>query len=120
MEAIYQTIDLIIDAQKKARKNNDFLTLLVNSEALLELLPKLINYSVDMESQYRKFEAKLADLMDEGKKRLNSSAYCETQAKATDEYREWQKAKLFQELIYEMVNIGKKLAGSVDKEFNSN
>lgn len=114
---VYKTIDTIIEAQKKARRNNDYITLLTNSEALLEHLPALINYQVDQEALYRKFEAKLADEFS-GDKR-NSSSYCETQAKATEYYTEWQRAKLFQELIYEMVALGKKLASSVDKEFNS-
>lgn len=118
IDEVYLTIDAIIAAQKKARKENDFLTLLVNSEALLEYLPSLINYSVNQESEYRKFEAKLIDEKDENGKRF-SGAYCETKSKATDYYRDWQRAKLFIELIYEMVMMGKKLAGSVDKELNA-
>lgn len=118
MEQLYSTIDTIIKAQKKARQNNDFLTLLVNGEALLEYLPQMINYSVDMEMFYRKFEASLANEKDENGKR-NSGAYCETQAKAIKEYGEWQRAKLTIELMYEMVNVSKKLAGSVERELIS-
>lgn len=118
MEELYKTIDVIIKAQQKARQNNDYLNLLLNAEALLERIPQLINYATTQEGEYRKFEAKLSDEFDVNNKR-NSSAYCDTQAKATDFYREWQKAKLFTELIYEMVNLAKKLAGSVDKELNA-
>jgi len=118
IETIYKTIDVIIASQKKARKNNDYNTLLLNAEALLEYCPELINFCIDQESEYRKFEAKIVDEKDELGKR-NSGAYCETKAKATDFYKEWQRSKQFIELLYEMVNMSKKLAGSVDSEFKS-
>lgn len=118
IEEVFKTLDVIVASQKKARQSNDYNTLLLNAEALLEYCPKLIEYAVDQESEYRKFEAKLADSKDENGKR-NTSAYCETQAKAQDSYKEWQRAKQFIELLYEMVNMAKKLAGSVDKELNS-
>lgn len=117
IEDIYKTIDVIVTNQQKARKNNDYLTLLLNAEALLERIPTIINYSVEQESEYRKFEAKIADEKDENGKR-NSGAYAETKAKATDYYKDWQKSKLFMDMIYEMINLSKKLAGSVDKELN--
>ena len=117
MEQIYQTIDKIVKAQKKARQNNDYLTLMVNAEALLEFIPQLITYAVDQEAEYRKFEARYTNEKDEQGKR-NSGAYCETQAKATQFYSEWSKAKQFIELMYEMVNLSKKLAGSIDIEKN--
>lgn len=121
MEEIYKTIDIIIKAQQKARQRNDYNTLLLNSEALLERIPALINYQVEQEAEYRKFEAKLSNETNlEGNTvKRNSSAYCETQAKATDNYKEWQKAKLFTEMIYEMIQLSKKLASSVDKELNA-
>jgi hypothetical protein len=117
IDDIYATIDKIIAAQKIARRNNDFLTLLTNGEALLEYLPKVIEYSVDQESQYRKYEARLANEMTDNKR--NSSSYCETQAKAIDEYKNWQRSKLFIELMYEMVQVSKKLASSVNTEFKA-
>lgn len=115
MENLYKTINTIVLAQRKARRNNDYLGLMINGEALLEYLPDLIDYSVIQESEYRKFEAGLADNIDSQGKR-NSSAYCETQAKATDFYKEWQKSKQFIELLYEMVQLAKKLASSIDRE----
>ena len=118
METIYKTIDIILQHQKKARQENDYLKLMVNAEALLEFMSKLINYSVEQESEYRKFEAGLIDEVDENKKKLTGS-YCETKAKATSFYKEWQKAKLFIDLIYEMVNLSKKLAGSVDRDLQA-
>ena len=114
MEQIYKTIDIIFAAQKKARQSNDYITLMINAEALLEFIPQLINHSVEQEAEYRKFEAGLIDEKD-GEKKL-SGAYCETIAKATSFYREWTKAKMFIELMYEMVNLSKKLATSVDRE----
>lgn len=116
---IFKVVDVIITEQKKARRNNDYNTLLLNAEALLEYLPDLILKSVHHEGQYRKHEASLLDEKDDSGKR-NSSAYCETKAKATDFYLEWQKTKQFIDLMYEMVQMAKKLAGSVDKEFNIN
>lgn len=118
MEQFYKTIDIIVKAQQKARQNNDYLTLMVNAEALLERIPELINYSVDQEAIYRKYEAKVLDEKDENGKNRTSS-YAETQAKATEAYKEWQRAKNFIEFMYEMVNLSKKLAGSVDKELQA-
>ena len=40
IEETFKIIDKIIEAQKKARRENDYLTLLTNGEALLEYLPK--------------------------------------------------------------------------------
>ena len=113
IEQIYKTIDLIVDSFKKHRRNNDFVNLLTDGLALLEFIPQFINYSVEQESEYRKFEAGLIDEVDENKKKLTGS-YCETKAKATSFYKEWSKAKMFIDLMYEMVNLSKKLAGSVD------
>ena len=110
-------ISQIIAAQKKARRNNDFLGLMMNGEALLEYIPNLIEYAVEQESQYRKFEASLANESKDGKP--FTSSYCETQAKATDFYKEWQKSKQFIELIYEMVQMSKALAKGVNQEFNA-
>lgn len=118
IEEVYKTIDTIIASFKKARHNKDYLTLMSNGLALLEYLPSLINYSIDQESEYRKFEAKMSDEREDTGKKFTGS-YCETKAKATDFYKEWQRAKSFIELTYELVNIAKKLAGSVDKEYTS-
>lgn len=115
---IYKVIDVIIKSLKEKRKNKDFLGLLLDAEALLEYLPGLINHSVEQEAEYRKFEARLSDEVEENGKR-KSSAYCDTMAKASDFYREWQRAKQFIDLTYELVNISKKLASSVSSEFNS-
>lgn len=118
MEELFKTIDVIVLAQKKARQNNDYLTLMSNGEALLERVPQLINYSVEKEAEYRKFEAKMIDERDDTGKRYTSS-YCETKSKATNAYSEWQRAKQFIELMFEMVNLAKMLARSVNKEFNA-
>ena len=118
MEQIYSLIDIIVKAQKKARQENDYITLMTNAEALLEQIPALINYATDMESEYRKFEAGLIDEKDENGKQRTSS-YCETKAKAVNYYKEWTRAKLMLEFIYDMVALSKKLASSVDNEFNA-
>lgn len=117
IEDTFKIIDSIIKAQKKARQSNDFLAIVLNSEALLEYLPVLINYSVDKEGEYRKFEANLTNEERNGK--MLTSSYCETNAKAQDSYREWQRAKNFIELIYQLVMMGKVLAKSVNSELNA-
>lgn len=118
MDELYKTIDKIIESQKVARKRNDYDTLLLNGEACLEYAYQLILYGVDQESEYRKFEASLADKLDENGKKF-TSAYCETKAKATDAYREWQRAKQVVELLYDLANMGKALAKGVDRELNA-
>lgn len=115
MEEIYKTIDLIIEYQKKARRENNFVRLVINAEALLELIPRLIDHSVTQEGLYRKFEATMSNERDDTGKRYTSS-YSETQAKATDMYTEWRKADKFIELMYEMVNLSKKLVSTVEKD----
>lgn len=118
MEEIYQTVDLIMLSQKKARARHDYITLMENGLALLERMPKLIEYSTEKEHEYRVFEARLTDERDDTGKKLTGS-YCETQAKATEAYKEWRKAEKFMDLMYEQVQISKKLAGSVDKELSA-
>lgn len=117
IENIYKTIDKIIQAQKKARRENDYLTLMLNGEALLEYIPELIIYSINQESEYRKFEAGLIDEKD-GEKKFTSS-YCETKSKATVFYKEWQKTKQFIELMYEMVNMSKALGRGLNNEMKA-
>ena len=117
IDSIYKTIDKIIKAQKEARRSNDYITLMLNGEALLEYIPELIIYSIEQESGYRKLEAKLSDEYT-GEKR-NSSAYCETQAKASEFYKEWMKTKMFMELMYEMVNMAKALGRGLNSEIKA-
>lgn len=121
IQETYKVIDKIIKSFKKDRHEHNYLGLMESALALLEYTPTLINYSVEQEAEYRKFEARLADTTiqdDKGIKR-NSSAYCETQSKATPFYKEWQRTKNFIELVYELVNIAKKLANSVDSDYIS-
>lgn len=115
---VYETVDIITKKFRADRKSNNYLGLVEDGLALLEEIPKLIEISITQEAEYRKYEAKLSDERDENGKRF-SGAYCETQSKATEFYKEWQKAKQFQELVYNMVNMAKILAKSVDNEFKS-
>lgn len=118
MEEVFKTIDIIFEAQRKARQNNDFLTLMVNAEALLERIPALINYAIDKEREYRKLEAKLANEKDDTGKDKRG-IYIEMQGKASDGYLESKKARDYMDLIYEMVALSKKLASGVNQEFNA-
>jgi hypothetical protein len=126
IEQVYNTIDKIITAQKKARIANDYNTILLNCEALLEYMPQLIIYSVEQESEYRRVEFKVSNdesvSQKDGDKvimKKNTSAYAEVAAKSSEHYKNWQKSKQFIELLYEMVQMGKKLAGSVDNELKA-
>lgn len=126
IDQVYNTIDTIIKAQKKARLSNDYNTILLNCEALLEYMPKLIIYSVEQESEYRKVEFRVSNDESASQKdgdkvimKKNTSAYAEVSAKSSEYYKNWQKAKNFIELLYEMVNMGKALAKSVDRELNA-
>jgi len=117
MNETTKIINTIIAKQKKCRQEQDFLGIMLNGEALLEYLPAMIDYSVDQESLYRKYEAELTSGVKDGK--ATTSSYCETQAKASDFYKEWQRTKQFIELIYEMVQMSKALAKGVSKDFNT-
>jgi len=115
MQDNFEIINKIIKTFKVLRHDHNYIGLVESALALLEYTPSLIEYSVEQESEYRKFEAKLTN-ESIGEKKLTSS-YCDTQAKGTEEYKEWQKSKLYLELIYEMVNIAKKLANTLDKDY---
>jgi heterodisulfide reductase subunit B len=115
---VYETIDIITKKFRADRKANNYLGLVEDGLALLEEVPKLVDISISQEAEYRKFEAHLADERDENGKRFTNS-YCETQSKATEHYKEWQKAKQLIEFVYELVNMSKLLAKGVTKEFNS-
>ena len=114
---IYEVIDVITQRFRKDRKDNNYYGLLQDGLALLEEVPNLINLSSEQETEYRKLEARLLDEEKDGKR--NTSSYCEAQAKASDFYREYRRAENFKELCYDMVNMSKKLAGDVNKSFNT-
>ena len=57
--------------------------------------------------------------VDEVNGRKITSAVAETNAKATNFYKEYKKASLYRELMYEVVQVCKKLAGSIDKEITA-
>ena len=114
----YKIINTILEDSRRARQRGDWFKLVSNAEAILEYLTPIIDYEVEQESQYRKFEAQLSTEKDENGKRY-TGAYCETQAKATDFYKEYRRALLMREHMYEVVQTCKKLAGSIDKEINA-
>jgi hypothetical protein len=118
MNELYDIIDKIIADCKVKRARNDRDGLLENGQACLEYAYKLTHYSVDMESLYRKFEAEQANKSDENGKRL-TGAYAETLAKATDEYREWQRARQVIDILYNLSNMAKALARGVDSSYNA-
>lgn len=110
---IYETLTLIKNSNKKARKDNNYYQLLLNAQALLDYLPDLIDYNVEQEHLYRKYEASqlIIDTM--------TSAKAETMAKATEHYKEFIRSKNYREWIYEAINIAKKLAIDTDKNLKS-
>jgi len=118
MNEIYKTFETIRQANLKARQNNLYDDLLANAQALSDYIPKLIEIMVDNEHEYRKEEARLSNSKDENGK-YYSNSYCETQAKATDYYKEYKRAELTLDWCYATINISKKLATSVGNEYNS-
>lgn len=115
---MFDAIDKILADTKDARQHKQYDRIIINAQAVLDYLPAIIRYEVEQEAQYRQFEAKLALERDEnGKPR--TGAYCETQAKATQFYAEYRKSSLFRELMYEVVQISKKIARSHEQEYNA-
>lgn len=114
----YKVIQTILADSREARQKGNWFKLITNSEAMLEYLSPIIDYEVEQESLYRKFEADLSDNTDENGKRFSGS-YCETKAKATDFYKEYRRAMLVREQMYEIIQVSKKLAGSLDQEIKS-
>lgn len=115
---MFEVIRKILENTKVKRQKNDFLGVINNAQAVLDYLPDIINYEVDQEHQYRAFEAELSEQRDDTGKRYTGS-YCETKAKATEFYKEYRRAQLFRELMYEVVQISKKLASSIDQNLNA-
>lgn len=115
---IYKTFEAIRKSNLEARKRNDYLTLMVNAQALLDYVPQLIEIMVNEEHEYRKTEARLSNTKDENGK-YYSNSYCETQSKATENYKEYIKAKSTLDWVYDSVNLSKKLASSVDQELTA-
>lgn len=112
---LYTTFRAINQSNKKARHDNNYYKLLENAQALMDYIPELIDIIVDNEHEYRKFEAEMTQKRDENGK-LMSGTYCETQAKATQFYKDYRKAELIKDWVYDSINLAKKLA--VDNENN--
>jgi len=112
IEELQKVINVIFITIKADRQKNNINGLLNNGIACLEYSYQLIDIMVNFESEYRKFEA---DLIDKG----FTSAKAETQAKATDHYKNWTKCKYMYDTLLEMNLTCKKLASSTEKEFNS-
>lgn len=118
MKNIYDTFEVIKNSNLKARQNNDYITLLINAQALLDYAPDLINLMVNSEHEYRKIEATLANTKDENGK-YYSNSYCETQAKSSEKYKDYIKAKATLDWVYESINLSKKLATDVDNNYKA-
>jgi hypothetical protein len=116
MEEFYKMIDVVVAENKEFRQRHDYLGLIQNGQRLLNSLPKLIDYSTTQESEYRKFEAKELERLAEEKGR---NGVAETNAKATDQYREWQRASQTIEMIYHLANMAKRLASDVDNNYKA-
>lgn len=118
MENLYKVFEAIRKSNLEARKMNNYDKLLENAQALSDYIPEMIEILVTQENLYRKYEASLANTKDENGK-YYSNSYCETQAKATENYKEFKKAELTLDWAYATINISKKLAASVGSEYNS-
>ena len=110
-------VELIIQKQAQARKNDDEYTMLQNGAELLEYVYPLINLSAKNQSVYRKVEADLQDEWVDGKQR--SAAYAEAHAKATKEFIEYERIEDLIEWIYQMSNMSKRMAGDVNNRMKA-
>ena len=118
LKDITNTIDAIMADNKKARNENNYIKLIENGFACLEYINKIINISIDAEREYRKYEATLLmELKEQGNKGKNGEA--ETRAKATEYYIEFRHCEQLLNLCYEMVNVAKKLADSLNDELRA-
>lgn len=118
IKEIGNIIDLIMEDNRLARANNNYIKLIENGFACLEYINKIINIMIDAEKGYRKYEAQLLlELKEAGNKGKNGEA--ETRAKATDFYSDYRHCDLLLNLCYEMVNVAKKLADSLNDELRA-
>lgn len=117
MEQLVKTFQAIRDSNKEARQRNDFYKLLKNGSDLLDHSFDLIQILVDSEHEYRKVEAKLQNEKREDK--WNTSAYCESHAKASEHYKNFRKATLINEWVLENVQLSKKLANDTNNNLKS-
>lgn len=118
VELTYKAIDAIVRSNKEARDAGNYIGLVLNGQMCLNHVWTLVSHGIEQESLYRKFEARrLNELLASGERGKNGIA--EVEAKATDYYREWQKATQTVNLLYEMTNLAKKLAGDVDKNLKA-
>ena len=115
LQEISKTIDVIMESNKQAREQNNYIKLIENGFECLGFINKLINIAIDSEKFYRKLEAStLLELKSQGNKGKNGEA--EVVAKASQYYSDWQNAKMLIDLCYEMNNVSKKLADSLNNE----
>lgn len=119
MENLYKVFEAIRKSNLEARKMNNYDKLLENAQALSDYIPDMIEILVTQENLYRKYEADILQLEDKDAGRKITSSYAETQAKATDYYKEYRKAELTLDWAYATINISKKLATSVGNEYNT-
>lgn len=114
----FDIIDTIIKDTKQKHERHDEIGIISNAFVLLSHMSDLIKYEVDNEAIYRKKEAELLSSFDNtGKAR--TSSWAETNARASDEYKNYQKAMKFRDLLYEVVQLSKKVATATSKEFNA-
>lgn len=117
-ELVYKAIDKIASENKKARDSGNYFALVLNGQMCLNHIASLISHSIEQQSLYRKFEARrLSELTTSNEKGKNGIA--EVEAKATDYYKEWQRAEMTIELMYNLANMAKLLAKDVDKNLKS-
>lgn len=112
IEEIQKTINVIILKIKDQRQRNDFFGLLTSGIACLEYSYHLIDPMLEDESKYRKLEAE----------EINNGALgrAETIAKASEHYKNWQKARYMHNTLLELNMTCKRLANSNDKELKAN
>lgn len=113
---VFDIINKVTASNIEARQNNNYYQLLINAQTVMDYIPELIEYTALKESEYRKMEAFYLDKFANEK---GKNGMAEVMAKATDDYREWNKGKMFIDFSYDLVNLAKRLAVDTDKNLKS-
>ena len=109
---IQKTIGIILNKVAQQRKAGDYYGLITSGIASLEYSYYLIEPMIQAESEYRKLEA--SEITN------GSLGRAETIAKASEHYKDWQKARYLHDTLLEINMSCKKLSSSNDKELKAN
>lgn len=81
---------------------------------------KIIAYQAYLTGELSNLEQKYREAIVTNMQNGDSHAAAEAKAKATDEFKNWQKVKNIYELLGEQIKILKKFQGNLEKEYEQN